>query len=171
MVATVCLSNDEDLKEEKRRSALSALTERKRKGPPRAGFFGAAFCREQAAGCGICGKRAGCVTERAGNSIQWKEAAFTAARTKGGKDMPFYQHCPACGCWPCVCVNQTYKTIVYPCCSGPTGSTGSTGIGPTGPTGATGATGVTGPAGVAGATGATGATGPAGVTGATEQVT
>lgn len=76
MVAKVCLSNDEDLKGEKRRSAFSALTERKRKGPPRAGFFGAAFCREQAAGCGIYGKRAGCVTERAGNSIQWKEAAF-----------------------------------------------------------------------------------------------
>ena len=32
MVATVCLSNDEDLKGEKRRSAFSALTERKRKG-------------------------------------------------------------------------------------------------------------------------------------------
>ena len=32
MVATVCLSNDENLKGEKRRSAFSALTERKRKG-------------------------------------------------------------------------------------------------------------------------------------------
>ena len=76
MVAKVCLSNDEDLKGEKRRSAFFALTERKREGQPRAGFFGAAFCRERAAGCGIYGKRAGCVTERAGNSIQWKEAAF-----------------------------------------------------------------------------------------------
>ena len=77
--------------------------------------------------------------------------------------MPFYQHCPVCGCWPCVCVNQTYKTIVYPCCSGTTGSTGSTGIiGPTGPTGPTGATGATGPTGVTGPTGPTGATGAPG---------
>ena len=75
--------------------------------------------------------------------------------------MPFYQHCPVCGCWPCVCVNQSYKTIVYPCCSGSTGSTGSTGIGPTGPTGPTGMTGATGPTGAAGVTGPTGAAGAA----------
>lgn len=71
MVATVCLSNDEDLKGEKRRSAFSALTERKRKG-----------CRVRVFRCSVlpgtgCGMRylwkAGRLCDRAGRQLHTME--------------------------------------------------------------------------------------------------